>query len=44
MTLFEIKELPDEKTALYNRPEFIETDPVRYDNALFGLSGFEKSF
>jgi hypothetical protein len=44
MTLCEIKELLDERTAFYNRPEFIETDPVRYDYALFGLGAFEKSF
>lgn len=29
MTSEELKDFLDEKTALYNRPDFIETDPVR---------------
>ncbi len=43
MNLCEIKELLDEKAALYNRPEFIETDPVRIPHAFSKKENIEIS-
>jgi len=39
---FDLKKFLDEKAEKYNRPLFTETDPVKYDFALFGLGIFEK--
>ncbi len=38
----ELLEFLESKYLQYNHPDFIETDPVKYDYALFGLGIFEK--
>jgi uncharacterized protein (TIGR02757 family) len=43
MTLSELKEFLDEKAALYNRPEFIETDPIRIPHSFSKKENIEIS-